>query len=380
MDLPKNVIISNNFANYAGGGMYCRDSNAQLTNVVFSGNSVNNDGGGMWNYSGDPVLTDVVFIGNSAVRDCGGMFNAYYSNPTLTNVSFVENSGRNGGGLYNSGGIPTLVNVTFWENSATSTGGGMFNIGGSDPILINASFSGNTAGSRGGGMRNNSGCDPAMTNVIMWGDSAGTNDEIDNFGTPVISYSLIAGCGGSGGGWNASFGTDNGHNIEGNPMFKGTDFPNSPLAIYSSSPAVNAGDNSAIPPGVTTDFAGNPRIYGTNVDMGAYEHQGSPTGIDNGPEDVLPSLTAIRSAYPNPFNPSVTLVFDLDSSQDVLLAIYDVQGKLVKRLVKGFQTAGTHEVRWDGTDGIGNTKPSGVYFVSLKWEGRSDHRKIVLMK
>ncbi|NIO27870.1 MAG: T9SS type A sorting domain-containing protein [Candidatus Latescibacteria bacterium] len=369
-----NVIFLNNSSLNDGGGLSI-GGNAELTHVTFSGNSANRSGGGMFNSGSNSqsLLTEVIFLGNSS-RDGGGMFNTSATDPVLVNVTFSGNlASRYGGGIYSEAGCnPELTNIVFSQNTAND-GGGMFNTQ-NDFMLVNVSFSGNIASNRGGGIYNNLN-NATLTNTILWGNSAATaGDEIYVYSsTTIISHSLIEGGLPSGC-------IDAGNNIDADPMFKGADFPNTPLAIYSSSPGINAGDNTAVPLGVTTDLEGNPRIYGANVDMGAYEHQGPPTGIDDGPEYTLPTVTALRSAHPNPFNPSVTLVYDLDSNQDIQLAIYDVQGKLVRKLVDGYQTAGTHEVRWNGTDGGGNAMASGVYFVRLRWAGRSDHRKIVLLK
>jgi LPXTG-site transpeptidase (sortase) family protein len=197
--------------------------------------------------------------------------------------------------MYNSNSSPTLTNVTFSGNSA-KFGGGMSNVD-SSPTLTNVTFSGNSASYDGGGMFNLFNSSPTLTNVIMWGDSAPNGPEIYNFfgSTPVITYSDIQGCGGSGS-WNSACGTDGGKNIDADPLFVDADgADNIPgtaddnLRLQLTSPAIDAGNNSAVPAGVTTDLDGTPRFVdiptvpdsgnGTPpiVDMGAYEEQGPPT-------------------------------------------------------------------------------------------------------
>ncbi len=69
-------------------------------------------------------------------------------------------------------------------------------------------------------MWNHNGSNPILINTILWGDSATNGSEIYNSSsTAVISYSLIEGCGGSGGGWDPSLGTDGGNNIDADPLF-----------------------------------------------------------------------------------------------------------------------------------------------------------------
>jgi len=303
----------------SGGGMYNYQSSPTLTNVTFSGNSANY-GGGMYTPYSSPTLMNVTFSGNSANYG-GGMYN-YQSSPTLTNVTFSGNSANyRGGGMYNDyQSSPTLTNVTFSGNSANYYyGGGMYNSRSSSPTLTNVTFSGNSANYYGGGMYNYNQSSPSLANVIMWGDTAQTGSEIYNYSSlPTISYSDIQNCGGSGASWDTTCGTDGGGNIDADPLFVDADgIDNTPgtddddLHLDTTSPCIDAGDNSAVPTGVTTDLDDNPRFVdiisvvdtgnGTPpiVDMGAYEVQtytlaitktgsgtgtvtSDPTGIDCG--------------------------------------------------------------------------------------------------
>jgi uncharacterized repeat protein (TIGR01451 family) len=113
---------------------------------------------------------------------------------------------------------------------------------------------------------------PKIQNSILWGNRAASGgDQIYNDNsTPAIAHSDVQGSGGSGGGWNASLGSDLGGNLDADPRFVGTA---GNLRLRWGSPAIDAGDNSLVPPGVTTDLDRAPRFaYGT-VDMGAYELQ-----------------------------------------------------------------------------------------------------------
>jgi len=277
-----NVSFSGNQADRAGG-MYNDKSNPTLVNVTFSGNTATYCGG-MLNYSNSrPALTNVSFSGNTTTNSGGGMCNGKTSSPTLTNVTFTGNSAHYGGGMSNDYySSPTLTDVTFSGNTATDSGGGMLN-GASSTTLTNVTFSGNTATNSGGGMYN-SGSDPTLVNCILWGDSAPGGPEIYNDNsTPVIAYSDIQNSGGSGAGWDASLGTDGDGNIDAAPLL--VDAAHGDLHLQVNSPAIDAGDNTAVPGGITTDLDGNPRFVdiptapdtgnGTPpiVDMGAYEAQ-----------------------------------------------------------------------------------------------------------
>jgi len=97
-------------------------------------------------------------------------------------------------------------------------------------------------------------------------------------------------------------------------------------------------------------------------------------------EQETPPALALHQAFPNPFNAHTTIRFDLPNDQEINLAIYDVAGRLVRRLMSGPAPAGTHTVGWDATDGRHHDVASGVYFCRLDVGGRSFSNKIVLVR
>lgn len=85
--------------------------------------------------------------------------------------------------------------------------------------------------------------------------------------------------------------------------------------------------------------------------------------------------------YPNPIGPSTTIVYALDVRTHVSLKVYDVSGRLVRNLVDETKGAGgSHSVRWDGTDDLGQALPSGIYFCQFVTKERSQTRKVILLK
>ena len=88
----------------------------------------------------------------------------------------------------------------------------------------------------------------------------------------------------------------------------------------------------------------------------------------------------LRPAYPNPFNPTVTIPFELAREGMVTLAIYDVAGRRVRTLVDEWTPRGSHAATWDGTSNSGERVASGVYFYRLQAPGISATRKLVMMK
>jgi hypothetical protein len=106
-----------------------------------------------------------------------------------------------------------------------------------------------------------------------------------------------------------------------------------------------------------------------------------PTGIgdDRVPDTGVPGV-ALLPNYPNPFNPSTTIRYEVAESQPIQLAIYDVQGRLVRSLVNRVEPSGVRQVTWQGRGRDGNAVSSGIYFVRLTGEGQTVTRKIVLIK
>lgn len=84
--------------------------------------------------------------------------------------------------------------------------------------------------------------------------------------------------------------------------------------------------------------------------------------------------------YPNPFNPSTKISFDLWQDKKVSLGIYNIKGQLVKELNKGFLNKGHHEYQWDGKDQMGEMCASGVYFARLRSTSQSMIRKMLMIK
>lgn len=83
---------------------------------------------------------------------------------------------------------------------------------------------------------------------------------------------------------------------------------------------------------------------------------------------------------PNPFNPETRIAYTLPDAEQVRLTVYNLLGQVVRRLADQAQTAGRHEVRWDGRDEAGRVVASGVYLYRIEARGFSAVRRMVLLK
>ncbi|SFF27475.1 beta strand repeat-containing protein [Spirosoma endophyticum] len=310
-----------------GGGManICRPPAGAISptvrNCSFQGNTATHGGAIFNDASGgqqecNPTLINCVFQDNSA--GSGGAVsnnasNGTFCSPQFDNCYFINNTADNGGAMENFSGSRSqsnvrLTNCLFQSNSATSTGGAIYNAasgGSSSPVLINCSFQRNSikagAGSRLGGaiyFSTSGDITTAMlTNCSFQGNTASQGGAIyvesyqanstsninliscvvfgnggdgtflggrvaqDRYGLIYLSNTLIEA--------SATRYQDRGGNILTNTSPFAS--PNSP-ELAANSPAVNAGSSDV----QGTDVAGNPRIVGCRIDMGAYELQYDP--------------------------------------------------------------------------------------------------------
>ncbi|HEY3322160.1 MAG TPA: Ig-like domain-containing protein [Planctomycetota bacterium] len=286
-----NSLFSTNCADSRAGAMYNDRSSPTIVRCAFTGNTaVNaNSCGGMFNdNNASPSITDCTFSGNTG-NDGGGIYNFNYSSPAITNCIFRGNVGNYGAGMFNYlYSSPTVVNCVFDANTANYSGGGMYNQNGCSPAIANCTFAGNDATAHDGGGMYNYDASPVVTNCIFWGDTAGgAGPEIcDSSSSTIVAYTCVAG---------GYIGTGN---ISSDPLFVnplGTDgiagTEDDDLRLRAGSPCIDAGQNAAVPSGVTTDLAGNPRFAedpdaantgsGTApiVDMGAYEGALRPVAL-----------------------------------------------------------------------------------------------------
>ena len=102
-------------------------------------------------------------------------------------------------------------------------------------------------------------------------------------------------------------------------------------------------------------------------------------------ESSIPTETALLPNYPNPFNPETWIPYLLKEAADVKLTVYGVQGRVVRTLAAGFQSAGVYRSRdraayWDGRNERGESVATGVYFCTLAAGDFSTTRRMLVGK
>jgi hypothetical protein len=213
---------------FAGGGIYL---GATLTNCTLAGNSADSGGGAIGS-----TLTDCTLTGNSASWG-GGAYDATLSHCTLAGNSASDS----GGGAYDA----TLNNCAFTCNSAEHYGGGACY-----GTLNNCTLAGNSAAAGGGAYGG------SLTNCIVYFNRTLFNGP--NYLEGTLNYCCTSPLPPGPG------------NLTNAPLFVDTNGW-SDLRLQATSPCVGAGNNAYA--SGSTDLAGNPRLVGGTVDMGAYESQ-----------------------------------------------------------------------------------------------------------
>ncbi len=96
--------------------------------------------------------------------------------------------------------------------------------------------------------------------------------------------------------------------------------------------------------------------------------------------DALPMITQLFAAYPNPFNPTTTVAYQLAKEERVEISVYNTLGSFIKTLYSSNQPAGSYQVNWNGTDENGSKVPSGAYLIRMQTDKVTQTHKVLLVK
>ncbi len=290
------TLLSNS-AKSSGGGIYGdRHSTLTVTDCELSGNMAEVYGGGIYQHTGTLTVTNSTLVGNSAGDDGGGIYGDEYSTLTVSGCSLSGNMAvGDGGGIHRHhyGGTLTVIDCTFSGNSAVGDGGAICNSG--ILTVTSTTLSGNLAGNDGGGIYHYTGTLMVTNSIVALNDASSAPDiyGVLDSGSGLfigIDPSFVRNPSDGGDGW--------GDDPDTPDVDESANDDYGDLRLTAYSPAIDAGDNALLPAdtldldndGDTSeplpyDLDGNPRVYGTSVDCGAFELQ---SGIAAGRE--VPSV------------------------------------------------------------------------------------------
>jgi parallel beta-helix repeat protein/predicted outer membrane repeat protein len=401
-----NCTVSDNSSFSFGGGIYCWDSsNPCIIDGTISGNRAGTGGGIYCGYNSNPDISNCIISGNSAGD--GGGINCQNSSSSITDCTISNNTGCgiycSGSNLYSSitdciinnnegcgiacdGGLNlylSITNCTISGNLASYGGGGGIDYSGHgvNSSITNCTISGNSTEDNGGGIY----CFESslnITNTIIEGNTSGCGIFYDCYeyaGVLEVFYGdFYDNVGGDFGGNSVpvSLGEiitvnangdscDTFFNIFEDPLF--VDPGIGDFHLQGDSPCIDAGDpESPLDPDSTI------------ADIGAFSYDQTPV-IEPKPKSALPTEFAVTSVYPNPFNPTTTISFDLPFAGFVSLNIFDINGRNVGTVreppLNKHHPPGQHHIPFDGSN-----LPSGIYVYHLTAGTYDASGKMVLMK
>jgi hypothetical protein len=244
------------------------NTNGEYTDCSFEGNSTTSQGGAVVNGSGNLYFTGCRFSNNSATGDGGGaMWNeGVYSWATVTGCEFRSNDGGAAAGAIGAdeGALVRVENSLFSDNRADY--GGALHVKNGVAVVTNATFYLNEAAAAGDAIYvHPEGGEASLRNSIVW---------VDDFaGAVLVTQSNTS----------QSVGAEDPTNLHVDPNFALGDLG---LRLEAGSPCIDAGDTALLPADAVDvdddldflevtpfDVAGNPRVSGARVDLGAYEYQ-----------------------------------------------------------------------------------------------------------
>jgi choice-of-anchor B domain-containing protein len=127
-------------------------------------------------------------------------------------------------------------------------------------------------------------------------------------------------------------------------------------------------------------FFSSGKVLVSDVETGLYVVNFPGGATSAGRMASIPGTYRLGNNYPNPFNPSTTITFEIPHAGQIRLTVLDLLGRKIRILLDEYRDAGRHQVRWDGRSDTGIPVVSGTYFCRLEAGGYVGSRKMLLLK
>ena len=382
-------FITNGY-HHPGGGIYIRNSDPIVKNCILMDNiaeSSNGIGGGIYIENSTSKLYKTKIINNSAIgvdmnNGWGGGVGCYNADIEIINCRISGNYTTSiSGGIGVVDSDIKIIGCEISNNSVEVTGAGLY-FQDCNPILVNNTITHNSSNSAGSGffyLRS----DPKVINTIIWYNktSSGFQNIGGSTGVVDMTYSNIQG------------GYEGTGNIDSDPLF--ADTTNSNFRLTSDSPCIDTGTPDTTGLYLSHwDLDDNYRIWDGDlngseiIDMGAYEYGSTPVVSINQNLFMKHMNFQLHQNFPNPFNPTTAIGYQLSADSDVELvraydhtpihvnlSIYNLIGQKVATLVSEKQAAGSYQVQWDA-----GGFSSGVYYYRIDAGEFQDVKKMILLR
>ena len=411
----------------AGGAIWARDCAGQiqdclvLQNSAFSENPGNpGDGGGFFFNNNRLDVSSCLFQENSTGAGAGGFYSVTTDSSIFTDCDFVSNTAANGGAVYYEyEAAAQLIDCRFLNNIATA-GGAIVTFNGSYPTIRNCRFEGNQATQWGGGAIDGWSSVVSIENSTFISNSAQTHGGATNFGDCTVDFSgclfqsnVATGLGGAlrchysqanlsqctlvgnsaSGGAGIYCGTSSSatvdHSIitfsslsesmsgleEGFATISCSDIYNNFGGDWVGDFAdqININGNFSADPlfcdsdqGEFSLDASSPCAPGDQGACGLIGALGVGCQISASPHGMVPNTDIqVMGNFPNPFNPSTSIRFQLNREGPTTVSVFDMAGRKVQTLVNSYLSARIHDIPWFGEDDMGQEMAAGIYFYRI---------------
>ena len=148
------------------------------------------------------------------------------------------------------------------------------------------------------------------------------------------------------------------------------------VVLAGARPARGPGELFRIHPPGGADVGREAVVAGSRFNDGRIPARVAPPA----PGPPVPARFALHANHPNPFNAGTVIPFELAETGPVRLAVVNLVGQEVRRLVRAHLAAGAHRVRWDGRTGEGLPAATGVYLLRLEAGDRERTRRMLLLR
>jgi hypothetical protein len=91
-------------------------------------------------------------------------------------------------------------------------------------------------------------------------------------------------------------------------------------------------------------------------------------------------VTRLNKSFPNPFTSTAIIAYSLGRETGVKLRVYDIEGRVIRTLVSGMESPGSHQVLWDGNKYLGMRVGPGIYFCHFEAGSCRSVRRLVVLK
>lgn len=105
-----------------------------------------------------------------------------------------------------------------------------------------------------------------------------------------------------------------------------------------------------------------------------------PSSVGDFVDNAIPRKSQLHHNFPNPFNPTTKIQYDLSQESFVKLIIFNQRGQVVRTLVDRQMNAGSHFIEWDGRNSVGDLVASGIYLAVMRTKDFTQSRKITFLR